>query len=242
MADGSNICYNLTSAKGKKNLTSDCTDRNFINSYPITLFAFFMYKRVSYIEMISDYLKVGLKVDLDRRIVNIIDKHAAIVCYPSKSIILSEGERASNLYFILRGIVRGYYVDQQGNDVTKCFASEHEFFSSEGIRTGNVASFSIECLDECRCIKLPYSLVLEVIEKDHRLRTVFYSFYLQEVEKLERRAKNLIVMRAEERYYDFCKHYPHLANRVDLQYIASYIGIRAPSLSRIRRTIKNIPN
>lgn len=190
--------------------------------------------------MISDYLKVGLKIDLDRCIVNTIDRNAAIVCYPSKSIILSEGERASNLYFILRGIVRGYYVDQQGNDVTKCFSSEHEFFSSEGIRTGNAASFSIECLEECQCIKLPYSLVLEVIEKDRRLRTLFYSLYLQEVEKLERRAKNLIVMCAEERYHDFCKYYPQLTNRVDLQHIASYIGIRAPSLSRIRRTIKNI--
>ena len=45
---------------------------------------------------------------------------------------------------------------------------------------------------------------------------------------------------AEERYSLFCKEYPDLHKRVELKYIASYIGIRIPSLSRIRKKIKNI--
>jgi hypothetical protein len=62
---------------------------------------------------------------------------------------------------------------------------------------------------------------------------------MQEVDKLENRAKNLVLLNAEERYDDFCRRYSKLHDRVELRYIASYIGIRAASLSRIRKEIKN---
>ena len=160
--------------------------------------------------------------------------------FPDKHIALMEGMKSTNLYFIIRGIVRGYYIDEQGNDITKCFSSENEFFSSEGLRTASVSSFTIECLEDCQCIQIPYELVYKVIKEDENLNNVFVKYYLKEVEKLENRIKNSALMNAEERYIDFCKQYPHLHDRVELKYIASYIGIRAASLSRIRKEMKNI--
>jgi len=187
----------------------------------------------------SEFLEERLEIKIDENIAAMISHEAFFVEFPGKHIALLEGVKSTNLYFITRGIVRGYYIDGQGNDLTKCFSSENEFFSSEGLRTAGVSSFTIECLEDCQCIQLPYSLVYKVMKEDQNLKNLFVKYFMQEVEKMENRAKNSALMNAEERYIDFCRLYPHLHDRVELKYIASYIGIRAASLSRIRKGMKN---
>ena len=188
----------------------------------------------------SKYLEEGLGVKIDENIAQMINDEVSFAEFPSKHIALLEGMKYTNLYFIIRGIVRGYYIDEQGNDITKCFSSENEFFSSEGLRTGSVSSFTIECLEDCQCIKLPYGLVHKVMKENENFNNLFVKYYLHEVEKLENKVKNSALMNGSERYIDFCKQYPHLHDRVELKYIATYIGIRAASLSRIRKGMKNI--
>ncbi|MBK1812802.1 Crp/Fnr family transcriptional regulator [Clostridium sp. YIM B02505] len=188
---------------------------------------------------VSDYLEQGLAIKIDERTVDIINAEASFVNFQAKQIALHEGSKSSNIYFIIRGIVRGYYIDEAGNDITKCFSSENEFFSSEGLRTGIASSFTIECLESCYCIKLPYKLINKITKEDENLNNLFIKYYLQEVGRLENRSKSLALMNAEERYIDFCNQYPRLHERVELKYIASYIGIRAASLSRIRKGFKN---
>ncbi|MHC1682633.1 MAG: Crp/Fnr family transcriptional regulator [Clostridiaceae bacterium] len=189
---------------------------------------------------ICRYLEEGFEIKIEENIANLINKVASFVKFSNRQIVLLEGKKSTNLYFIISGIVRGYYIDEQGNDITKCFSCENEFFSSEGLRTSSVSSFTIECLEDCQCIQLPYQLVFKIIKDDEKFNSFFVKYYMKEVEKLENKAKNSALMNAEERYLDFCKQYPNLHNRVELKYIASYIGIRAASLSRIRKGIKNI--
>jgi len=187
---------------------------------------------------ISLRLEKGLNISVSVDVARMIDNSASIVSFPAKKTVLIEGEKSDKLYFILQGLVRGYYIDIKGNDITKCFSYENEFFSTEGLRTGGLSSFSIECLEECQCIQLPYLLIDKIVEEDIGLRNLISKLYMNEVEKLENRAKNLVLMNAKERYINFCKQYPKLIERADLQYIASYIGIRAASLSRIRKDMK----
>lgn len=188
----------------------------------------------------SQYIEKVMGSALSNDIVEPINRIASILTFPAGYTVIQEGEKAYNIYLILEGIVRGYYIDSQGNDITKCFSSECEFFSSEGLRTGRASSFTIECLENCKCIKLPYELIHQIIMKNDNLKNLINQFYYREVEKLEKRAKNLVLMSAEERYNDFCKQYPYLQNRIALRYVASYIGVRAASLSRIRKNPKKL--
>jgi CRP-like cAMP-binding protein len=180
-----------------------------------------------------------LNITIEETIAGSINDRASFVSFSAKQIVLLEGMKSANLYLIIHGIVRGYYIDDKGNDVTKCFSSENEFFSSEGLRTAGISSFTIECLEDCQCVQLPYSLINNIIKKDENLKAIFTKYCLKEVEKLEKRAKILALMSAEERYVDFYTHFPHLHERVDLKHIASYLGIRAASLSRIRKGMRN---
>lgn len=53
----------------------------------------------------------------------------------------------------------------------------------------------------------------------------------------EERTRDMILFSAEERYLKLMRSYPDILQNVPLQYIASYIGIKPESLSRIRRQI-----
>ena len=83
-------------------------------------------------------------------------------------------------------------------------------------------------------------MIHRVSEEDVRLKEFIEQLYRNEVDKLEGRVRNFMLMSAEERYNDFCEYYPFLQNRIALKYISSYIGVRAPSLSRIRKNLQEI--
>ena len=187
----------------------------------------------------SEYLKQCLKIDLNDQLTALIDTYASIVTFEKEDHPIRADEEVKSFYYIIYGVVRGYYIDAAGNEVTKCFAFENCFFGSECYRTNKHSTFYVECLEECKCVRLPYSLVREIVSLDWQIGKCIENMYLSEIEKLESRAKNLLLLTAEERYIHFCKEYPSLQKRLQLRYIASYIGIKPGSMSRIRKELKN---
>lgn len=153
--------------------------------------------------------------------------------------VLLEIEKSNHLYIILKGIVRGYYLDTEGTIYTKCFCAETEYFSSEGLRTNKASTFSIQCIEDVDCIKIPYHTILEISTTNQQVSSFISQCYILEVAKLEHRQKLLLVADSTTRYQTFCKQYPSLCQRLPLQYIASYIGIQPASLSRIRKKLQS---
>ena len=186
----------------------------------------------------SDYLESCLHLQLTPEVKRLLDTEASIVTFPKGHHPVRQGEEANSFYFLVYGIVQGYYLDEEGDEHTKCFGQENSFFSSECFRTNGDASCYVECLEECKCIRIPYSTVRTLMRMDDEVQEKINHLYLEEVEKLEKRAKGLLLQDAEERYCQFCKDYPNLQNRIPVKYIASYIGIRASALSRIRQQLK----
>ena len=185
----------------------------------------------------SIYFEEQFNIKFSGSIAALIDSNTKIVRFPRGQTVVHEGDAASHIYMIVQGIVRGYYIDADGNDVTKCFSLEGEFFSSEGFRTVGTSSFTIECVKDCTCISLPYVFLHELIEKSEQLKALINTLYARELGRLERRSQSLLIKDAEERYNEFIREYPDLIDKVPLKHIASYIGIRAASLSRIRKKL-----
>lgn len=187
----------------------------------------------------SEYLRKCLKLELHDLIRNLIDCKASIITFEKGHHPIQADTAVTSFYFIIYGIVRGYYIDSNGNEVTKCFVYENYFFGSECFRTNLHSTFYVECVEECKCIRLPYELVNELISIDKQIEKYIRDLYFDEISKLERRTKKLLLLSAEQQYINFCKDYPNLQNRLPLKYIASYVGIAVGSLSRIRKTLKN---
>lgn len=189
--------------------------------------------------MMYRHIESLLKIRFDDTTRALIGQNTRIVRYPAGAVALYEGDQSASLYLLLQGIVRGYYIDNEGNDVTKCFSLEGGMFSSEGLRTEKPSTFTIECLEACECVEIPYHFIYRLTEINKEVLLHLNKFYLHEVGRLECRSRDLIMKSARERYERFCEEYPGLHERVPLKYIATYIGVRASSLSRIRKQIKN---
>lgn len=190
----------------------------------------------------SEYLEIKLQTLLSHDVKEIIDHETKVILLPVGHTVLREGDMASFLYYIIKGVVRGYYIDSKGNDVTKCFCAENDFFSTEGFRISSPATFTIECIEDCKCLQLPYASLKSIVYSNKNISELVSHMFQIEVSKQEDRSRNLMLLNAEERYNIFCIDYPHLHNRIALKYIASYIGVRAASLSRIRKQQKTYTN
>lgn len=187
----------------------------------------------------SECLEQCIKIRLHEHTARLIDGGTAIVTIKKGEIPIHMGQKVDSFYFVLFGLVRGYYTDEQGNEVTKCFVHENGFFGSECYRKKGYSSFFVDCLEDCKCIKIPYTLVGNITALDRDMERFVQELYFEEVGKLEDRSRELLLLSAEERYLFFCREYPGLPKRVPLKYIASYIGIQPGSMSRIRKKLKN---
>lgn len=187
----------------------------------------------------SECLEQCIKIRLNKHTARLIDGGTAIVTIKKGEIPIHMGQKVDSFYFVLFGLVRGYYTDEQGNEVTKCFVHENGFFGSECYRKKGYSSFFVDCLEDCKCIKIPYALVGNITALDRDMERFVQELYFEEIGKLEDRSRELLLLSAEERYLFFCREYPGLQKRVSLKYIASYIGIQPGSMSRIRKKLKN---
>jgi len=171
-------------------------------------------------------------------VIQLLDDYCTFIDFPKDTTILLQGDRSTDLYFMISGLVRGYYIDEKGNDITKSFAAENDFFSTKGLLTSNPSLFNVECLEDCKCIRIPYMALVKIMEKNDTIFKIFNQYLITAMENLEIRTRDLIIKSAEERYRIFLEQYPKLEKRINQKYIASYIGIRTGSLSRIKKNIK----
>lgn len=157
--------------------------------------------------------------------------------FNKNEMILSMWEDQDEIYLILNGIVRSYYLDEEGHDITKYFMKENDFCIGEGFFS-NKSMQGFEALENIKALKFNTSELKKIILDDSCL-TQTYIEYLEQtlVYKMQRECE-FQIMSATERYINFRKKYRNIEKRVNQSYIASYLGITPESLSRIKRTIK----
>jgi CRP-like cAMP-binding protein len=157
------------------------------------------------------------------------------ITVPAKTTLLREGDIARQAYFIKKGCLRLSF-NNHGKDITFQFFFENLAVSSfESFRNGRPSIFSIESIE-------PSTLLVVSKQDFDRFITEIpgYKEYLYEIlfQRLEHYAK-LFLSRIRDtprqRYLDLLKEYPQIIQRVPQHYIASYLGITAVSLSRIRK-------
>ena len=153
------------------------------------------------------------------------------------SVIINMNERCENLYFIERGLLRGYYFDE-GKEITNWFAEESEFATSFYSFIANKPSSEIiQALEDCELIELSHSSLQKLYTKFQETerigRIITENYYI----KLEERILSLQFKTAKERYQKLFTSRPSLLQRASLGQIASYLGITQETLSRIRAEI-----
>lgn len=163
-----------------------------------------------------------------------INSIAVEINVTKNTILVNHKERSRNLYFIQKGLVRGFYYDE-GKEITNWFAQEEEFATSfYSFITNEPSPETIETLEDCELIKISHGDLQNLYEKfpeTERLgRIITENYYI----KLEERILNIQFRTAKERYQNLLSKNPSLLQRASLGQIATYLGITQETLSRIR--------
>jgi CRP-like cAMP-binding protein len=150
------------------------------------------------------------------------------------TILVNHKERCRNIFFIEKGLVRGFYYDE-GKEITNWFAQEEEFATSfYSFITNEPSPESIEAIEDCQITQISHADLQDLYKKfpeTERIgRIITENYYI----KLEERFLNIQFRTAKERYHNLLSKNPGLLQRASLGQIATYLGITQETLSRIR--------
>jgi CRP/FNR family transcriptional regulator, anaerobic regulatory protein len=154
---------------------------------------------------------------------------------PKNTLLHNADEVCEKVYFLEKGLVRWFYYNEDGKDVTDSFALENNFVTAfDSFAQRQPSRYSIELLEESIVHSMTYAEIeieLESFPETQRLTNLILVQILEQM--LEKNAA-LQFKNARERYRFMSEKQTQVLQRVSLGHIASYLGITQETLSRIR--------
>ena len=154
------------------------------------------------------------------------------------SLIASIGDGTGYSGLMLNGTARSYYIDSEGNDITRGFAVEGSLFMDEGLYGYDERICMWEALEDSTVMLCETSRVKDLIRSNAAFKDLWICLLEMSVRYKLYRENGFLVENAAERYMHFKKLYPEVCRRVPQKHIATYLGITPESLSRIRSAMK----
>ncbi len=158
--------------------------------------------------------------------------------YSKGEMITRTGDRADSAGFVISGVIRSYYVDNEGNDITQYFAAEGNWCVDSGMVGFGEMQANWEAVEDSTVMLFDVKDMKELIYGDERLKSLWIEALEGGMRYKIYRENGFLVENATDRYIAFRKRYPMLAERVPLRHIATYLGITPESLSRIRSSMR----
>jgi CRP-like cAMP-binding protein len=157
-----------------------------------------------------------------------------IVTIKKGDLLLKEGEVCKNIYFIYKGAFRFLYLKHDSEVTTALYADGVCMTDMKSLATKQPSTIFIETLEDATIVKLNKNELIALYDSSPELQGIgrVLTEYLiaEEVEWRE----IYTIFRPEDRYKFILKKAPQLLQKVPLQYVASYLGMRRETLSRIR--------
>lgn len=155
----------------------------------------------------------------------------------TKTELVSCDKRTDELFFLLKGCIRKFYV-KDGEQITIYIMTENNFVSAfDSLMTGTTSKEVIECLEPCELLILKKA-DLEKLYKQIPLMNEFVRKILEQtLIQFQQALTSFILDNPEERYKKLVSKNPEILQRVPQHMLATYLGITATSLSRIRKRI-----
>lgn len=156
----------------------------------------------------------------------------------SETPLYTNGDRFAKIVFVVSGILRVFIVDDNGEEIVKNFVAENEFFADMDSFDKNLPSpLNVATVTDCILLTLSKSTSDSMKAKFPHWDFSIKTTALESTTQMIAKQNFLRVGGSDDQYRHFVEHFPHLAKRVPLKYIASYLRITQSSLSRIRRNV-----
>ena len=152
--------------------------------------------------------------------------------------LVKEGQHCRYIYIVQEGLLRMFYHDTKGNDITHWFTNEQNIMTSpKSFFDGEPSPYTIEALEDCTLRCLTLQALNDHCSAHHEIEHFGRMLTLRMFMELNKKLMDLQFKTAKERYTALLETHPDIFQRVKLGHVASYLGITQVSLSRIRSEI-----
>ncbi|CAG9614789.1 hypothetical protein BACCIP111899_04022 [Bacillus rhizoplanae] len=167
-----------------------------------------------------------------------IVKDILIEEYKKGTMLLRQGDVPTKCYFVLKGCVRQYSIDETGKEVTSNFYTEEQAIANFNYHKQDKSSvYSLTCVEDCILVVGDLDTEKDMYNKYTQLETMTRKMIEEKLGDMQDEMASFIASTPEERYKALLQKRPHLVNRVPQHQLASYLGITPESLSRIKKRI-----
>ncbi|MBX2951544.1 MAG: Crp/Fnr family transcriptional regulator [Leadbetterella sp.] len=174
-------------------------------------------------------------ITLNHETVHLIIPHLKRKKYLKNEVLLHLGERSDKIFFIVKGVIREFFINRNGDDLTTQIVAESNFFySTVSYHSGQPSYRIVEALEDCEAICIEKHNFIALVNQIPELLHLNLQILEHTLLNFEQRSELWKIRPASLRLEMFLLKYPFLANRVSKKYIASFLNINPSTFSRIK--------
>jgi CRP-like cAMP-binding protein len=187
-------------------------------------------------ELFAYILQFG---SLNPRQLELIASKATALSLPKDAYFLEAGQVSRRVGFLLDGVLRICYYNNQGAEITRNFIDElHLTTDLRGLEYGLASPEYVQAVTDCRLLVWAKHDWDELAHTIVDWRDMVHQMTSKHLREKLARISPMMAQDATTRYLEFLENHPQLASRIPLSYLASFLGITQSSLSRIRKNIR----
>jgi CRP-like cAMP-binding protein len=149
------------------------------------------------------------------------------------TVLLKEGQYSKESYFVLNGCIRTYYV-LDGEEKTTAFYTEMDALTPPCVISQTPSECYISCVEDSIILVSNEDMSEEVNRKFPKFDIMCRKFSEELLAKQQINFDEFKTSSPEQRYLNLLKNRPDLIQRVPQHQLASFLGIKPQSLSRLR--------
>lgn len=159
--------------------------------------------------------------------------------FKRKAVLTAAGEVERHLYFVLDGVQRAFYIDEQHPEVTVVFTYPYSFSGiADSFLTQKPSRYFLETLTASTMLRTSYQQVAQLMDRYHNFeRWVRLSTSYALMGVIERQIE-LTCYSAEEKFRTLLNRSPHVLQLIPHKYLASYLGIDPSTFSKLLASIR----
>jgi CRP-like cAMP-binding protein len=167
----------------------------------------------------------------------IITKDIKIGNVNKGTILLKARQKSFDNYFVLKGCVRQFYLNEGEERTTNFYTEEDWILPAIDTSANQVSDYFLECTEDCVLVIANEQEGNELIKRYPLFQELSLMVLEKEIIKQQQKLATYHISTPEQRYINLQKDKPQLIERISQYLLSSYIGVEPESLSRIRKRI-----
>ena len=160
--------------------------------------------------------------------------------YLKRQFVVQAGDPCKYETYVVKGCLKAYFVDPDGNSHIVQFAVEDWWISDmDSLMNGTPATLNIDAVEDTDVLQIEKNDFENLFVKIPKFNMMYRMMLMKAFISHQRRIVDNLCKPAKERYLDFVKRYRNIEQRVPQHQIASYLGMTPEFLSQIRRKLSD---